>query len=134
MTDAVQNIVLIVYVALLLGLLVLAIAMHLLIGKQKVRAFKSQLEQANQKLEQETAKIRFEIQEEDLSKVSDEIHDNIGQVLSSIGLNLEAINNSSLGEHDQTILARSVSRINHVTDELRQMARRLNGARVEKKG
>lgn len=134
MTNAAEDIVVMVYVALLFGLLVLAIAMHLLISKQKARTYQSQLDEANRKLEQEMTKMRFEIHEEELGKVSSEIHDNIGQVLSSVGLCLEAVQIAPLSEKDRLIIKQSVTRINRTTDELRHLAYKLNGARIERNG
>lgn len=134
MTNAAEDIVVLVYIGLLFGLLVLAIAMHLLISKQKARTYQSQLDEANRKLEQEMTKMRFEIHEEELEKVSADIHDNIGQVLSSVGLSLEAVQIALLSEKDQLILKQSVTRINRTTDELRHLAYKLNGARIERNG
>ncbi|GEM_PF-2253406 len=134
MNNVAEDIVVLVYVGLLFGLLVLAIAMHLLISKQKARTYQAQLDEANRKLEQEMTRMRIEIHEEELEKVSADIHDNIGQVLSSVGLNLEAVQTASLSEKDRLILKQSVTRINRTTDELRHLAYKLNGARIERNG
>lgn len=134
MSQTNQYVVLIIYAALLLILVVFAVAMHLLVAKHKARSYKVQLQQAAQKFESELLKAKLELQEEVFLNVSGEIHDNVGQVLSSIALNLQCITNPCLKEKEKSIINLSIDRIHSTTNDLKHLSRMLNGSSIEKIG
>ena len=90
----------------ILALLVLFIVSFVLIYKSRQRKFAVEKKDLQNLFEQEKLKSRLETQEETLNHISQEIHDNIGQVLSLVRLRL-----NTLGSHP------SEEKINQ-TDEL----------------
>lgn len=134
MNNATQYVVLIVYASLLLIVIIFAIATHLLLSKQKARNYQMRLLESDRRFETELMKIKLELHEEALNTFSREIHDNIGQVLSSVSLTLQSILDANLTGNQERAITASSLRINKVTHELRDLSHLLNGKRVEKIG
>jgi len=112
-------------------MIVFAVAMHLLVTKHKTLKYRMQLEEAKSKYEQELLKVKLELQEGAFLKVSSEIHDNIGQVLSSVSVTLQSL---KAPVEIAPAIDVSANRIIEVTGELRHLSHMLNGVRVEQLG
>ncbi|MXV52268.1 hypothetical protein GS399_14920 [Pedobacter sp. HMF7647] len=82
---------------------------------------------------QELLKTRIEIQEQTLKHISDEIHDNIGQVLSFIKLNLSQAKNLDSGQKQEKI-DESRELISHVIVDLRNLSHSLSFEHIVKHG
>lgn len=135
MNNSSQYVILVVYASLLLILIIFAVGMHLLLGKQKAKNYKMQIQEADQRFEKELMQIKLELQEKAFHNMSSEIHDNIGQVLSSVALTLQSISPTKTNAQEmQSIINHSVLRINEVTGELRNLSHMLNGPLVERIG
>ncbi len=126
-----QYVVLIVYGVLLLIMIVFAIAMHLLVTKHKTLKYRMQLDEERIRYAQELLKVKLELQEDAFLKVSSEIHDNIGQVLSSVSLTLQSL---KAPPELAPAIDTSANRIIEVTGDLRHLSHMLNGVRVEQLG
>jgi two-component system, NarL family, sensor kinase len=82
--------------------------------------------------ENEMLKSQLEIQEQTLKIIGEEIHDNIGQVLSLVKLNLNTFNN--LPEATQQKADTTKELVSKVINDLRQLSRSLHGDKVAEIG
>lgn len=83
--------VMIISVTVVLLILVIFIISFLFIYKNKQARHRIEMESVKEKYNQEILKTQLEIKEQTLKNISEEIHDNVGQVLSLVVLNLSAI-------------------------------------------
>jgi two-component system, NarL family, sensor kinase len=83
--------------------------------------------------EQELLHARLEIQESIFKNLSEEIHDNIGQVLSVLKLTLSAIS-SVENENDKRFLLESKDMVNHITNSISDLSKSLHTDRIVKIG
>ncbi|TAM97114.1 MAG: hypothetical protein EPN39_11990 [Chitinophagaceae bacterium] len=116
-------IALIIYGTLLLLTLVGIIIIFMVLHKRRTRRYQEEL-----------LRTRVEVQEQALDWVSREIHDNIGQVLSIIRmqLNYEAPGKTKQELVDEMIQASGL--IEQCINDLRNMSHTLNGEMIEKRG
>ena len=77
--------------------------------------------------EQELLQTQIEIQEQTLKTISEEIHDNIGQVLSLAKLNLNTI---EAAENNKVKLTDTKNLISKAINDLRDLSRSLHGERI----
>ena len=83
--------------------------------------------------QQELLKTKLEIQEQTYHNISEELHDNIGQVLSVIKLNVSTIDLNS-GNEALNKLAESESLLAKAIQDIRDVAKTLNTDFIEKIG
>ncbi len=102
----------------ILLLLVTFIIAFLFIHQKKYFEHQKRISQLNAKYQEETMKAQMEMQEKTLEYVGRELHDNIGQILSLIKLNL---NNP---EPEQ--IADSKSLVSNAIKDLRALSHRMN--------
>ncbi|HTR28584.1 MAG TPA: ATP-binding protein [Puia sp.] len=88
-------------------------------------AFLREKQQIENQFQEELLKTRLEIQEETFRTISQEIHDNIGQTLSFIKLNLNTIN-PVLPQREEEKWRESKELLTKVIQELRNLSRSLN--------
>lgn len=134
MDNASQYVILIVYSLLLLFILVFATIAIAMIQKHRTRNYHLKIQEVEQRAERELMKIKLEIQEEAYKKVSAEVHDNIGQVLSSVSFMLETESSKPGQERLNLLLDRSTQHIRQAIDDIRNLSRILNGSHVERIG
>lgn len=79
-----ENIILIIVIVgfLLAVSIVVFIAGVLVLNHKKAAAFERQLEEVKHKFRQELLQSKFDIQEQTISNISQDIHDNIGQIFT----------------------------------------------------
>jgi len=117
----------------ILLLLLFGILFVLLIYNNRRIEHRTEVRKLKHDFEQEALKIELEIKEQTLSKVSQEIHDNIGQVLSLAKLNLSSIeqaNNPALHEKIEgalTLISKSIA-------DLRNLSKTLDPDNISKSG
>jgi two-component system NarL family sensor kinase len=83
--------VMIITVTVVLLILLIFIVSFLFIYKNKQARHRVEIESVKEKYNQEILKTQLEIKEQTLKNISEEIHDNVGQVLSLVVLSLSAI-------------------------------------------
>ncbi|MEI6950065.1 AAA family ATPase [Paraflavisolibacter sp. H34] len=83
--------------------------------------------------QQELLKTRLEIQEQTYMNISEELHDNIGQVLTLIKLHINTIDTSK-PEATQEKLRESKNLLTKVIQDLRDLAKTLHTNFIEKQG
>ena len=81
----------IITVIIVLLILLIFIVSFLFIYKSRQVRHQTEMESVTEKYTQEILKTELEIKEQTLKKIAEEIHDNVGQVLSLAVLNLSAI-------------------------------------------
>ena len=79
--------------------------------------------------EQELLQTQLEIQEQTLKTISQEIHDNVGQVLSLAKLNMNTLQFSEGADKQEKIEA-SISLVGKAINDLRDLSRSMNGDKV----
>ncbi|WP_315821285.1 sensor histidine kinase [Paraflavitalea speifideaquila] len=80
---------------------------------------------SNNELENQLLKTQLELQEQTLQQISQEIHDNIGQALTFVKLNINTIDLCKL-EETQNKLTESKELISKAIQDLRNVAKSLN--------
>jgi len=83
--------IMIVSVTIVLLILIVFIVSFLFMYKNRQIKHHAEIESVKEKYNQEILKTQLEIKEQTLKNISEEIHDNVGQVLSLVVLNLSAI-------------------------------------------
>jgi two-component system NarL family sensor kinase len=91
--DAADNdiYIMIITVTVVLLILLIFIVSFLFIYKNRQMRHQTEIESVKEKYTQEMLKTELEIKEQTLKNISEEIHDNVGQVLSLAVLNLSAM-------------------------------------------
>ena len=108
-----------------LGLLLVGfiITMFFLYQRSRHRQEK-EMEMLKQNFEQEILKSQLEIQENTFKTISQELHDNIGQMLSVVKLTLAAVPletdhpSYNLFEHSKTVLGKAIADLSDITKGL----------------
>lgn len=81
------------------------------------------------KFDQELLQTQLEIQEQILKTISQEIHDNVGQVLSLAKLNMNALQFTA-DEDKQGKIDSSISLVGKAINDLRDLSRSMNGDKI----
>ena len=82
--------------------------------------------------EKELLETKLEIQEQTLRTISQEIHDNVGQVLSLAKLNLNTLDMNA-GDKQEKI-NRSIELVSKAINDLRDLSRSINGDKLSELG
>jgi len=122
------------YISLITGFcLILFVAFVFILSIIKYR--RKSLTHLNEKqlmktqFEQELLQTQLEIQEQTLKTISEEIHDNVGQVLSLAKLNLNTFDN-----HPEKKLQDTKELISKAINDLRDLSRSMHGDRIAELG
>ncbi len=109
---------------LVMGMFILLLAALYSRKQQKNKTEKLRME--NQ-FQQSLIEAQVETQEQTLNTLSQEIHDNVGQVLSLAKLNLNTLHKDSFQPQDAEKITGSVELISKAINDLRALSRSLNG-------
>lgn len=104
----------------------------IIIYRKKQKEYFYQKEQLEENFRKELLKAQLETQEQTFHSLSQELHDNIGQVLSLAKLNMSVIALNSKGEMDESI-AQTKSLLNTAINDLRDISKTLNTDYVKEK-
>jgi len=130
MVDSKFNEVLIVLIACItLFLILAAIILYFLFMYQR-RRFQQQRQMAEMQLQfrEQSLKAQLEIQEQTFHAISQEIHDNVGQVLSLAKVQINIMNESE--RMDKAMLEDVRDNIGKAMTDLRDLARSLSSERI----
>ncbi len=125
--------ILIIVASIVLLLLVFFIINFILLYQKRQQAnFKEKITMKTQ-FEQELLQTQIEIQEQTLKTISQEIHDNIGQVLSLAKLNLNTVGsmNDTIA---QTKIDSTKNLVSKAINDLRDLSRSLHGDKIAEIG
>jgi signal transduction histidine kinase len=121
-----KDIITIVLVGSFITLLVVAFLVSFVYFYQRRHfAFLREKEQIQSKFQEELLKTQLEIQEETFKTISEEIHDNIGQTLSFVKLNMNTLH-VTLREGEEETWQESKDLLTRVIQDLRNLSRSLN--------
>ena len=109
------------------ALLVTAIVVFLFQIQKKNQTYLYEKKLMKTQFEQVLLQTQIEIQEQTLKTISEEIHDNIGQVLSLAKLNLNTIEPA---ENNKAKLSDTKNLISKAINDLRNLSRSLHGERI----
>lgn len=84
--------------------------------------------------ENQLLQSRLETQEQSFQYFSEEIHDNVGQVLSVVGMHLYQLEAECSGEHAQQLARQGSVLLNKAIEDLRSISHTLNGNYLTKAG
>ena len=108
----------------LLLFLVFIVIVAVIRYQNRKRLYMIEVERIKNEGEQQMLKTRLEVQDKTLTNVSREIHDNIGQILSLVKMNLHGIKPSDLKMEEQ--LNRSVELMDRAIIDLRDISKLLS--------
>lgn len=115
---------------LLLGLFILTLAW---LYSQKQKKNKQEKLLMRSKFQQELLQTQIEIQQQTLKTISQEIHDNVGQVLSLAKLNLGTFEDSE-SAFNQTKINNTKQLVSKAINDLRDLSRSLYGNKIAELG
>jgi two-component system, NarL family, sensor kinase len=115
---------------LLLGIFILTLAWLYTKRQQRNKNEKIMMQS---KFQQELLQTQIEIQEQTLKTISQEIHDNIGQVLSLAKLNLNTFENVE-SVTNQTKIKDTKQLVSKAINDLRDLSRSLHGDKIAELG
>lgn len=104
----------------------------IIVYRKKQKEYFYQKEQLEESFRKELLKAQLETQEQTFHSLSQELHDNIGQVLSLAKLNMSVIELNSKGEMDESI-SQTKSLLNTAINDLRDISKTLNTDYVKEK-
>src|SRR6478735_7904839 len=117
----------------LLSILVVFIILFISLYQKRYYTNLKEKQELQSSFQQELLKTRLEIQEETFRNISQEIHDNIGQALSFVKLNLNTVD-----PHNASVvidkLSESKNLLTKTIQDLRDLARSLNTDFVSEMG
>lgn len=127
----------------LIGLIAIGTLMFLLLAyfiinfiffyQKRQNEYLKERERLKNEFHQELLSAHLEIYEHTLKHISQEIHDNIGQVLSFIKLNLSAVNTLSAEERLEKI-DETRQLVSHVINDLRDLSKSMSYEKIADKG
>jgi two-component system, NarL family, sensor kinase len=129
MDDVLQVIIVTLFMFLMGSFVVLFIIIH----KKRQAGYLKEKEFLQASFQQELLKTQLEIQEQTLKNISQEIHDNIGQVLSLAKLNLSTIppsENEAVNQkvdHTRQLVSKAII-------DMRDLSRSMHGDRIAEMG
>ena len=116
----------------LITMLLFFITLFVLVNKNKHRRLYADKKELEHKFEREILTTRLEAQEESLARVSQEIHDNVCQVLGHIKNNLYAITYNLNVDNNENLLAESTDLVGQSIQDLRNISHVLNPEHVKR--
>jgi len=131
MTESIDNYLISFIIAfLLLGIFI--IMLSVLYSKKQMR-FKNEKLKMEAQFEQALLQTQLEIQEQTLKNISQEIHDNVGQVLSLAKLNLGTFENAESASN-QIKINDTKQLVSKAINDLRDLSRSLHGDKIAELG
>ncbi len=119
------NIYIITIIGVILGLLLVGfIVAMIFLSKRRQERQEQEMERVKDMYEKETLRSQLEIQENTLKTISQELHDNIGQMLSVVKLTMSALPlekehpASELVKHSQQVLNKAIFDLSDLTKSL----------------
>jgi two-component system, NarL family, sensor kinase len=120
-----QEIYFVIIIGAILGLLLIGFIVSMLIFyKQRQHRQEQEMESIKDKYDKEVLRSQLEIQENTFKTISQELHDNIGQMLSVVKLSLSALPLEKdhpahdLAVHSREVLNKAIFDLSHLTKSL----------------
>jgi len=123
----------IVIISLIFLIICLSLIFIVVLYNQKRRSYVEEKKEMGQKFESEILKTHLEVQEQTMQTIANDLHDNIGQLLSLTTLTLGSINIDDQKKAEKKI-ADSLTLVNNSIQELRDIAKLLQGEQIVETG
>lgn len=120
-SEIISTIIVASSVLLTIGIILLSL---LLAYRNKNLRHQKQILEMHSKYQQEILQTQLEIQEQTLKNISQEIHDNIGQTLSLVKLNLNTIDLQKQNAEDKIVHSKEL--VSKAIQDLRNLSKSLN--------
>ncbi|MDB5262279.1 MAG: sensor histidine kinase [Adhaeribacter sp.] len=114
-------------------ILIVAVVIAILKYQNRTRKHLLEVNDLKNTYHQEILKAQLEMQEQTFRTISQEIHDNIGQILSLIRLNISSIKTEE-DSHSARKIITSKELLDQAIDDLRDLSKRLNTEYVSRQG
>lgn len=126
-TEENKLIELIIIVTIILLLLVTFIVLFLFVYQSRVYKHKRHVQKLQEDFKQEMVNSKMELQEQVLNSVSEEIHDNLGQMLSVVKLNLVKLGRmASRDEAETQVIGELKEQVSGVINDMRSISKTLS--------
>lgn len=120
-------IVIIVVSTITLLLLVTFIVLFLFAYQKRVYRHKRQMQKMQEEFKQELVSAKLELQEQVLNSVSEEMHDNLGQMLSVVKLNLIRLGRmETIDEKEGEVVSELKEQVSGVIEDVRNISKTLS--------
>ncbi len=119
--------------SILIPLFMFYITTFVIISKNKQRKSEAEKRQMEFRYEKLLLQTMLEVQEKALNQVSQEIHDNIGQVLAGVQMNLISLS-GGMAENPDQLVRDTKEQVSHALKDLRDLSRVLNSKYINKIG
>ena len=128
-----KEVLLIGYFIAVIFLLVLFVVVFFIAFQKRKNKFLQERLEIKQKFDREIEKSKLEIQEQTLKNIAWELHDNIGQLLSVVNIQLNMLSlNTPAKNHEQISETKGV--VNDAVQEIRTLSKILNNDVILKNG
>jgi len=117
----------------LMIILITAVVLAILKYQNRTRKHLLEVQDLKNIYQQEILKAQLEMQEQTFQTISQEIHDNIGQILSLIRLNISTIKTEENSPSERKVIT-SKELLDQAIEDLRDLSKRLNTEYVSRQG
>ena len=123
-----------VYGALGFSLLISAIVFMLITQNKRRYVYMAEKKEREYQYQNELLNTQLELQEHLLNQVSQEIHDNVGQVLSLVKVHLYSVSNQPANERSLALLDTSAALLDKAIEDLRNISHAQSASIVDRLG
>lgn len=119
--------------SILIPMFLFYITTFVIISKNKQRKNEAEKKQIEFQYEKQLLQSMLEVQEKAMNQISQEIHDNIGQVLAGVHMNLISVSNGLITDTTQ-IISDTKNQVSTALKDLRNLSHVLNSKYINKIG
>lgn len=119
--------------SILIPMFMFYLTVFVIISKNKQRKSEAEKKQMEFQYEKQLLQSMLEVQEKAMNQISQEIHDNIGQVLTGVHLNLIALSNGQVADTGK-FAVETKEQVSTALKDLRNLSRVLNSKYINKIG
>lgn len=119
--------------SILIPLFMFYITTFVIISKNKQRKSEAEKKQMEFQYEKQLLQTMLEVQEKAMNQISQEIHDNIGQVLAGVQMNLISLSAGMVTDRD-SMVRDTKNQVSQALKDLRNLSRVLNSKYINKIG
>ncbi|MCE3281980.1 MAG: sensor histidine kinase [Chitinophagaceae bacterium] len=120
--------IIVAVIFILVAISVFLLVMLIYFNNRKLRSIKER-ERMKAQFQRTLLETQLEVQEQTMREISQEIHDNIGQVLSLVNLNLK-----TLSTFDEDKIHKTSDLVHKAINDLRNLSKSLNPENISKQG
>ena len=119
--------------SILIPMFMFYLTVFVIISKNKQRKNEAEKKQIEFQYEKQLLQSMLEVQEKAMNQISQEIHDNIGQVLAGVHMNLISVSNGLITDTTQ-IISDTKNQVSTALKDLRNLSHVLNSKYINKIG